>query len=69
MNYSSKRLSTCLVMLFSFILAITAGPRSKAAIKAAAIKALESSSLRMNSITRGQLKMLQANKEFVVMGY
>lgn len=69
MNYSSKRLSTCLVMLFSFILAITAGPRSKAAIKAAAIKALESSSLRMNSITRGQLKMLQVNKEFVVMGY
>lgn len=69
MNFS-KRLSTSLLFALSIALSVSAAPRTKAAIKAAAARVFsQSSTLRKAPAHRGALKTLQANEAYTVMGY
>ena len=69
MNFR-KRLSMSLLLALSIALSISAAPRTKAAIRAAAAQVFrQSPALSMSGAHRDELKTLQANKAYTVMGY
>ena len=69
MNYR-KRLSISLLLVLGMVLSVSAAPRTKAAIKAAAEQVFsQSPTLRMTRAHKDDLKPLLKNSAYTVMGY